>query len=279
MNNKEAIKVLQKRLNENARYFNKFAKVTDDYYKQFVLKYRLALLHAIKALRAIDNTPDVLYLCDHKSCKRGITYGANACDPCGHTQNIRHAANFEPLNDNDGRILAYVEHAQKENPQGDLISREALIEEHSKECIHNCYYCRHFKWSKKMACSYCDVIDNAPTVPDHSLEIAQKSIELGRRLGRTEERVENKRAYGKWIPIKTRELTEEEKEEYPDYTFMYDCKLPEDGEEVLVTKWNGDTALDTFCRDDSCYFENYYDEGDVIAWMPKPEPYKEGGAE
>lgn len=92
-------------------------------------------------------------------------------------------------------------------------------------------------------------------------------------------RLAEKALDSQWIPIKTRELTEEEKEEYPDCTFMYDCKLPEDGEEVLVTTWNGDTALDTFFRDDGCYFENYCDEGDVIAWMPKPEPYKKEGAE
>lgn len=78
----------------------------------------------------------------------------------------------------------------------------------------------------------------------------------------------------KWIKIITRELTEEEKELYPDCTFMYDCPLPEDGEEVLVTTWAGNVALDTFCRDDGCYFEYGCDEGDVIAWMHKPEPYK-----
>lgn len=92
-------------------------------------------------------------------------------------------------------------------------------------------------------------------------------------------RLAEKALDSQWIPIETRELTEEEKEEYPDCTFMYDCKLPEDGEEVLVTTWYGDTALDTFCRDDGCYFENYCDEGDVIAWMPKPESYKKEGAE
>lgn len=92
-------------------------------------------------------------------------------------------------------------------------------------------------------------------------------------------RLAEKALDSQWIPIKTRELTEEEKEEYPDCTFMYDCKLPEDGEEVLVTTWLGDTALDTFCRDDGCYFENYCDEGDVIAWMPKPESYKKEGTE
>lgn len=78
-----------------------------------------------------------------------------------------------------------------------------------------------------------------------------------------------------WTPIKTRPLTEEEKEEYPDYTFMYDCKLPEDGEEVLVTTWSGKVALDTFYRDDGCYFEFNNDEGDVIAWQSLPEPYEE----
>lgn len=84
---------------------------------------------------------------------------------------------------------------------------------------------------------------------------------------------------GQWIPIKTRKLTEEEKEEYPDSTFMYDCRLPDDGEEVLVTTWAGNVALDSFCRDDGCYFENNCDEDDVIAWMPKPEPYKKEVAE
>ncbi len=93
-------------------------------------------------------------------------------------------------------------------------------------------------------------------------------------LGKYEEKT-----IGQWIPIKTRELTEEEKEEYPDCTFMYDCRLPEDGEEVLVTTWAGNVSVDTFCRDDGCYFEYGCDEGDVIAWMPMPEPYKKGGSE
>lgn len=94
------------------------------------------------------------------------------------------------------------------------------------------------------------------------------------------ERIDNaptveERPQGEWIPIKTRPLTEEEKEEYPDCDFMYDCKLPEDGEEVLVTTSSGYVALDTFCRDDGCYFECYCDQGDVLAWQPKPKPYKE----
>ena len=41
-----------------------------------------------------------------------------------------------------------------------------------------------------------DLIDNAPTVTDHSVELVQKSIELGRRVGRAEEAFENQRPQG-----------------------------------------------------------------------------------
>ena len=119
LNNKDAIKHLQEKLNEDA-YYHRITgrKITDPYYKFNVIKYRLALLYAIKALRDADNAADVLYICDHKACKKGITYGADACDPCGHTRNIRHAANFEPLNDNYGRVLAYVERAETDEGGG-----------------------------------------------------------------------------------------------------------------------------------------------------------------
>lgn len=85
----------------------------------------------------------------------------------------------------------------------------------------------------------------------------------------------------KWNPIKTRPLTDKEKEEYADLgysedsiSFMYDCHLPEDGEEVLITTQYNGVRTDTFYRDDGCYFETYCDEDDVKAWMPLPEPYK-----
>lgn len=85
-----------------------------------------------------------------------------------------------------------------------------------------------------------------------------------------------------WIPIKTRPMTEEEKEhffEYADrrcddtYTIL-DCPLPDDGQEVILSV-NGYVSTDIFCRDsaDGCYFESY-DIDDVDAWMPLPEPYK-----
>lgn len=88
----------------------------------------------------------------------------------------------------------------------------------------------------------------------------------------------------RWIPIKTRPMTEEEKEHYSEilersfeevYTIL-DCTLPDDGQEVIVSS-NGYVGMDIFCRDstDGCYFEGY-DIDDVDAWMPLPEPYKGG---
>ena len=84
-----------------------------------------------------------------------------------------------------------------------------------------------------------------------------------------------------WIPIKTRPLTKEEKEHFAEQgysddsiCFMYDCPLPEDGQEVLIITSLGEVRIDTFCRDDGCYFEDYCDADDVFAWMPLPEPYE-----
>lgn len=91
-----------------------------------------------------------------------------------------------------------------------------------------------------------------------------------------------------WIEIKTRPLTEEEKEHYlelghdeDDLHDMYDCQLPECDQEVLVTDRYGNVGIDTFVIDgnDGCYFEDNCCEDDVIAWMPLPEPYQKGEAE
>lgn len=74
-----------------------------------------------------------------------------------------------------------------------------------------------------------------------------------------------------WHKIKTRPLTDEEKEAYwEEYTFMYDCEMPDDEQEVLIkTKWGIEKT--TYHTDDGCYFEDYEDEGAVIAWTELPE--------
>lgn len=84
-----------------------------------------------------------------------------------------------------------------------------------------------------------------------------------------------------WIPIKYRPMTEEEKKYYEEYTDcditeMFDCSMPEDGQEILVSTKYGTVSADICCNDDvyGCGLENYGDWEDVLAWMPMPEPYK-----
>ena len=85
---------------------------------------------------------------------------------------------------------------------------------------------------------------------------------------------------GGWIAIKTRPMTEEEKEYYSEYLsegngIIYECPLPDDGQEVLITSKYGSVDKTTFCTDCGNYFENYEDYDEVIAWRPLPEPFKE----
>ena len=85
---------------------------------------------------------------------------------------------------------------------------------------------------------------------------------------------------GGWIPVKTRQMTEEEKEYYSEYLFdgngyIYECPLPDDGQEVLITSKYGSVDITTFYTDFGNYFENYEDYDEVIAWKPLPEPFKE----
>ena len=93
---------------------------------------------------------------------------------------------------------------------------------------------------------------------------------------------------GEWIPIKTRPLDEEEKEYYRErgacyFDSIFDCPLPEDGQEVLITTKYGLIDMVTFYNegDDGSYFENFEDDGEVLAWQALPKPYvgpqKSGG--
>lgn len=77
----------------------------------------------------------------------------------------------------------------------------------------------------------------------------------------------------KWIPFTERVVTAEEKEEHPEWDYIMDCKLPDDGEEILVS--NGKYVWsDTFVNDgDGCYLDGGTDF-DGCAWMPLPEPWR-----
>jgi hypothetical protein len=84
-----------------------------------------------------------------------------------------------------------------------------------------------------------------------------------------------------WTPFKMRELTDEEKEMQPDADYMLDCKLPEDGQGILITVKRGDwknVMYDEYYEDGGM---SYLDSGlaigeEAIAWRPMPKPYKGG---
>lgn len=75
-----------------------------------------------------------------------------------------------------------------------------------------------------------------------------------------------------WIPVKWREPTEEESKYY---TYMADCEMPDDEQEILVT-CNGYVYKDVCYYDDGFSLDSGADWQDVTAWMPLPEPYREG---
>ena len=86
----------------------------------------------------------------------------------------------------------------------------------------------------------------------------------------------------KWIPVKWHEITDEERERegYPkDWVCHLDSIMPYDGQRILITTKGGFVELDECYSDDGCTFslDSGYDWiDDVVAWMPLPEPYKEG---
>ena len=94
----------------------------------------------------------------------------------------------------------------------------------------------------------------------------------------------------KWIPVKTRPMTEEERQEYSErlgYDIEYEeaviceCKMPDDGQEVWVCSKCGNVWQDTCVVEEGIGLEENGDWLDIVAWMPfdKPEPYREEGRE
>ena len=83
----------------------------------------------------------------------------------------------------------------------------------------------------------------------------------------------------RWIPFKTRPLTKEEKEEHPEWDGILDCKLPDDGQRILVNvsvRGHESVQYDEFYTDDGSYLDSGYEIGtEATAWMPLPGPYKE----
>lgn len=84
----------------------------------------------------------------------------------------------------------------------------------------------------------------------------------------------------KWIPFNTRSLTEEEKEDHPEWDCILDCELPDDGQAILVSINDigcERVQYDEFFTDVGSYLDSGYEIGtEATAWMPLPEPYKAG---
>lgn len=78
-----------------------------------------------------------------------------------------------------------------------------------------------------------------------------------------------------WVEITYHIPTDEEREIYGDEcSYIYDCELPNDGVEVLITTKYGYVTVATFYNDDCAYFEGWEDDGEVIAWRLLPAPFK-----
>lgn len=92
------------------------------------------------------------------------------------------------------------------------------------------------------------------------------------------EAIQNLPSAQQWIPFNTRSLTEEEKEDHPEWDCILDCELPDDGQRILVSinyKGHEEVQQDEFYSDDGSYLDSNYEIGtEAVAWMPLPDPWR-----
>ena len=153
----------------------------------------------------------------------------------------------------------------EEAKTGDLISRADAIEALSRSSVY-AWSTEQDQTAHNWAINIINALPSAEAVhkPDYSYE-----ADMVRRLKETL----SAEAVQGWIPFKKRPLTDEEKQEYPDWTYIFDCPLPDDEEEILLS--NGKYVwTDTFINDGECYLDGGDDIDDGMAWMPLPKPYE-----
>ena len=118
--------------------------------------------------------------------------------------------------------------------------------------------------------------------------------DIQRSLDLAIEALEKAPAVSEWIPIKYRPMTNEERKELAEHYGIeycdtleekaFDCPMPEDGQRILLSRsWGVDIDVADNDIDGEgfiCYgLEENGDWDGVNAWMPLPEPYKEGDEE
>lgn len=70
-----------------------------------------------------------------------------------------------------------------------------------------------------------------------------------------------------WIPIKWHK---------DNNTIVFDCEMPKDEQEILITTKNGAIEKDLcYIYNNEYYFESCWQVEDIAAWMPLPQPYTE----
>lgn len=110
---------------------------------------------------------------------------------------------------------------------------------------------------------------------DHQMFLASDVSEMIEQL---QDDLEQDEKENGWIPVKYHQISEKERAEESistDIQYMLDCKMPDDGQEILVT--NGETTWQdtSFIDCDGYYLDSNYDWIEITAWRPLPEPYKE----
>lgn len=150
---------------------------------------------------------------------------------------------------------------------GDAISREALKEKAIWTKVNNGAELIDIEVVPL------DAIDNAPPVEPEKEIIPVCNVTFDK--DQLQEIVDKAIKGLQWIPITMRPIEEDEKIDFPDATFMFDCPMPENGEEILITTKYG-VEFDTCYNDDGYYLDSNRSWDEVLAWMPLPEAYKKG---
>lgn len=124
----------------------------------------------------------------------------------------------------------------------------------------------------------------SPTVPEY-IEHHKQMKKLMDRCDKLMINLVNSPIAQQWIPVMTRPMTEEERRCYTKYlgwditddeAVMFDCQMPEDGQEIWVCSKCGNIWKDTCIDDEGIGLEENGDWFDIVAWMPfeKPKPWK-----